>query len=234
LKFLQWFIFFAAHVIHSFYCGSSSVKSHRLDRIVEAARDENGSGEQDSDHEHNHGDSINGQDQTPLMTAAAIGDSYGSAASSVFVPRISISPSTSFISPRNSYDMDDHQSSTIFSIPAHLTNSGRYSSTVDDSSVDDNSTAAGSFMEYSRDRTSSRDHGTSERLAKFEREQEIMFQQKRSSIQRELFNVLERNAVKSVRSSVTMGCCISRRDCRSCSICPNATWNYMMHTTMIL
>ena len=39
---------------------------------------------------------------------------------------------------------------------------------------------------------------SNERLAKFEREQEILFQQKKYHMERELSNVLERNAVKSV------------------------------------
>ena len=103
-------------------------------------------------------------------------------------------------------------SSTIFSIPQYLTNTGVYSS-GDDASVDSYSTnndrSVGWATESPRSRTSSFGGGsayqryvTSAHLEKFEREQELLFQQKKEDMERELSNVLERNAAKSVGASL--------------------------------
>ena len=92
-----------------------------------------------------------------------------------------------------------------FFVPPHLSDHGSlYSaSAADDSSADydDSSTGGGSwYSHHSHSRSGSQDFDfvTTERLAKFEREQEIMFQTKKYNMERELSNVLERNAVKSV------------------------------------
>ena len=52
---------------------------------------------------------------------------------------------------------------------------------------------------HSTSKTGKKMARSSDRLAKFEREQELLFEQKRDALERELSNVLERNAVKSVR-----------------------------------
>ncbi|CAB9507164.1 expressed unknown protein [Seminavis robusta] len=183
-------------------------KHVRLDSIVEAELDENDYEsdeplQQPADHQ-----SIQQQQQMAWFSAAAMGDSE----TSMDVDVDGAGAQTLYTSPRMSgYDADNQSvgsngsSSTVYSLPQHLTNSGgRYSYTTnssvaapdDLSSVDDKSIAEGSLLDYSHSRSGSL---SSERLAKFEREQEIMFQQKRTSIQRELSNVLERNAIKTHR-----------------------------------
>ena len=116
-----------------------------------------------------------------------------------------------------------------FAIPQYLTNNavlGGYSSSVyggdeednddggDDYMMDDNSSIGGeswidTISHSSRDargRSDSFDYAVSERLLKFEQEQEKMFEQKKRGMERDLTNVLERSAVKSVsRRSTIVG-----------------------------
>jgi hypothetical protein len=66
---------------------------------------------------------------------------------------------------------------------------------------------------------------TTDRLAKFEQEQVEIFQKKRDHMERELFNVLERNAAKSVRTTS----CLLRLQC---SLSKNA--NTVTHYALIL
>lgn len=139
---------------------------------------------------------------------------------------------------RSSFTDNDNQSvgsngsSVRFAVPQYLTNSGRYSSGGYSSSVngdgadnddgehddyhDDNSSAGGgSWIDtFSRSshgtpsRSDSFDYAASERLLKFEQEQEKMFEQKKKGMERELTNVLERSAVKSVRLAFFVMCIV--------------------------
>ena len=134
--------------------------------------------------------------------------------------------SINYRTQRSSFTDNDNQSvgsngsSVRFAVPQYLTNNGRYSSGGYSSSVnsdgeedngdddyhDDNSSAGGgswidTFSRSShgtRGRSDSFDYAASERLLKFEQEQEKMFEQKKKGLERDLNNVLERSAVKSV------------------------------------
>lgn len=152
-----------------------SMRKMQLDSIVES--DHNESDESPDNHHYNKND-----DGAAASAASAV--SYHESASAVI-------PDYSDVA-----SLGSNASSSIFSIPKHLTNSGQYSSSAadDDNSVGSSSTTSG----WTDGSSAYHNYVTTERLAKFEMEQEQMFQQKKYHMERELSNVLERNAVKSV------------------------------------
>ena len=105
-------------------------------------------------------------------------------------------------SPTPSASSRESRSSSLFGSIQH-----NQSSTFDE--YDDDQSDHSSVLDFSKSPSSSHSTSTntnnsriviaaSERLAKFEKEQEILFLQKKGAMERELNNVLERNAVKSV------------------------------------
>lgn len=90
-------------------------------------------------------------------------------------------------------------SSPRFSLPQYLTDEGSVGSYSTSNSGWTTDSRRGSFSSYSSPAAHRKKFVTTERLAKFEQEQEQLFQQKKNHMERELSSVLERNAVKSVR-----------------------------------
>ena len=207
------------------------VRRSTLDRIAEVENLDEDEDENDSwDQSQEDSDASNKRDTrrtaaaTTTITAAegikpTLDDQRAAFAAAATYSNNSINFQTQTSS--NSNYVDDNQSvgsnasSTLFSIPQYLSSSGRrysYSGAEDSSVDDDNSTGAGSWLEtLSRhshhSRSDSFDYAASQRLAKFEKEQEAMFERKKQSMERELSNVLERDAVKSVRASRITSLC---------------------------
>lgn len=104
------------------------------------------------------------------------------------------------------YRIPSHLKDTLQPVQYAIGDSGDESSVgnykYDSEADENNSTGAASwFSHHSRNhsRSDSFDDAALDRLARFEREQELMFRQKKNAMEQQLSNVLERNAVKSFR-----------------------------------